>query len=40
MYRENAWLKYDAKQVKEVMKFSEGYKEFITFNFTWTLASK
>lgn len=40
MYRENAWLKYDAKQVKEVMKFSEGYKEFITFGKTERLVVK
>ena len=40
MYRENAWLKYDAKQVKEVMKFSEGYKDFISFGKTERLVTK
>ena len=30
MYRENAWLKYNASEEKEVMKFAEGYKEFIS----------
>ena len=40
MYRENAWLKYDSKETKEVMKFSEGYKEFISFGKTERLVTK
>ena len=40
MYRENAWLKYDSKKVKEVMKFAEGYKDFITFGKTERLVTK
>ena len=40
MYRENAWLKYDSKKFKEVMKFSEGYKEFITVGKTERLVTK
>ena len=28
MYRKNAWLKYQNKE--EVMKFAEGYKDFIS----------
>lgn len=40
MYRKNAWHKYDAKQVKEVMKFSEGYKDFISFGKTERLVVK
>ena len=40
MYRENAWLKYNQKQVKEVMKFSEGYKEFLSKSKTERLAVK
>ena len=40
MYRENAWLKYDSKKLKEVMKFSEGYKEFITVGKTERLVTK
>ena len=40
MYRKNAWHKYDAKQVKEVMKFSEGYKEFLSFGKTERLVVK
>ena len=40
MYRQNAWHKYDAKQVKEVMKFSEGYKEFLSFGKTERLVVK
>ncbi len=38
MYRKNAWLKYDQKQVKEVMKFAEGYKDFLSFSKTERLA--
>ena len=40
MYRKNAWLKYDQKQVKEVMKFAEGYKEFLSFGKTERLVAK
>ena len=40
MYRENAWLKYDQKQVKEVMKFSDGYKDFLSKSKTERLAVK
>ena len=38
MYRKNAWLKYDTKEQKEVMKFAEGYKEFLTISKTERLA--
>ena len=38
MYRENAWLKYDKKQVKEVMNFADGYKEFLSKSKTERLA--
>ena len=40
MYRKNAWEKYDASQEKEVMKFSEGYKEFLSASKTERLAVK
>ncbi len=40
MYRQNAWLKYNAKEVKEVMKFAEGYKNFISISKTERLAVK
>ncbi|MCR5505864.1 MAG: aminopeptidase [Bacilli bacterium] len=40
MYRQNAWLKYNAKEVKEVMKLSEGYKKFISFGKTERLVVK
>ena len=40
MYRENAWLKYDQKEVKEVMKFAEGYKDFLSISKTERLAVK
>ncbi len=30
MYSENAWKKYNEKEMKEVMDFSEGYKDFLT----------
>lgn len=39
MYRENAWLKYDQKELKNVMKFSDGYKEFLSFSKTERLAT-
>ena len=38
MYRENAWLQYSASQEKEVMKFAEGYKEFLSKSKTERLA--
>ena len=28
--RENAWKKYDEKEMSEVFAFSEGYKKFIS----------
>ncbi len=40
MYRQNAWLKYDNKENKEVMKFSEGYKQFLSFGKTERLVTK
>ena len=40
MYRKNAWKKYDAKQEKEVMKFAEGYKNFLSNSKTERLATK
>ena len=40
MYRENAWLKYDAKEQKKVMALSEDYKEFLTFGKTERLVVK
>lgn len=30
MYAKNAWEKYNEEQVKEIMNFNEGYKNFIT----------
>ena len=40
MYRENAWLKYNQKEVKEVMKFADGYKDFLSISKTERLAVK
>ena len=40
MYRTNAWKNYDSKQEKEVMKFAEGYKEFLSASKTERLAVK
>ena len=40
MYRENAWKKYNASQEKDVMKFSEGYKDFLSNAKTERLATK
>ena len=40
MYRENAWLKYDQKELKNVMKFNDGYKEFLSISKTERLAVK
>ena len=39
MYRSNAWKKYE-KDVSPVMKFAEGYKEFLSFAKTERLATK
>lgn len=30
MYRKNAWKEYKEEQIKDVMSFNEGYKEFIS----------
>ena len=38
MYRKNAWLKYNQKEEKEVMKFAEGYKDFLSKSKTERLA--
>ena len=40
MYRKNAWKQYDASTEKEVMKFAEGYKEFLSSSKTERLAAK
>ncbi len=40
MYRENAWKKYNASQEKDVMKFADGYKEFLSVSKTERLATK
>ena len=40
MYRENAWKKYNASTEKEVMKFAEGYKSFLSIAKTERLATK
>ena len=40
MYRKNAWLKYNQKEVKEVMSFAEGYKKFLSNSKTERLAVK
>ena len=40
MYRKNAWLKYNQKEQKEVMSFSEGYKKFLSKSKTERLAVK
>ncbi len=40
MYRKNAWKQYDASTEKEVMKFAEGYKEFLSSSKTERLAVK
>ena len=34
MYRKNAWLQYGKKEVKDIYKFAEGYKHFITIGKT------
>jgi len=39
MYRKNAWEKYNEKQIKEVMKFAEDYKDFISYAKTERLAT-
>ena len=38
MYRKNAWLKYKQSDVKEVMKFADGYKAFLSTSKTERLA--
>ncbi len=40
MYRENAWKKYNASQEKDVMKFAEGYKDFLSAAKTERLVTK
>ena len=40
MYRSNAWLKYNQKEMKSVMKFAEGYKAFLSKSKTERLAVK
>ena len=40
MYRKNAWEKYSANDEKEVMKFAEGYKDFLSKSKTERLAVK
>ena len=40
MYRKNAWEKYNSNEEKEVMKFAEGYKEFLSNSKTERLAVK
>ena len=40
MYRKNAWKKYDALAEKEVMKFADGYKDFLSASKTERLAVK
>ena len=40
MYRKNAWEKYTANEEKEVMKFADGYKDFLSNSKTERLAVK
>ena len=40
MYRKNAWEKYTAAEDKEVMKFADGYKDFLSASKTERLATK
>ena len=40
MYRKNAWEKYSKKEEKEVFKFAEGYKSFLSESKTERLAVK
>lgn len=40
MYRKNAWGKYSASEEKEVFKFAEGYKKFLSFGKTERLVVK
>ena len=40
MYRKNAWSTYDASKEKEVMKYAEGYKDFLSNSKTERLATK
>ena len=40
MYAKNAWEKYNERQIKEMMNFNEGYKDFITKGKTERLCVK
>lgn len=40
MYNENAWKKYDDKSLAELMKFNDGYKDFISYGKTERLCVK
>jgi len=40
MYRKNAWKKYDEKQFKQVMDFSDKYKDFLSYGKTERLVAK
>jgi len=40
MYRKNAWKKYDVAAEKMVMKFAEGYKEYLSNSKTERLATR
>lgn len=40
MYRKNAWLQYGKKEVKDIYKFAEGYKHYITVGKTERLCVK
>ena len=40
MYAKNAWEKYNETQIKEIMNFNEGYKDFITKGKTERLCVK
>ena len=34
MYSKNAWEKYSSEELKAVLDYSEGYKNFITYGKT------
>ena len=40
MYNKNAWSKYDEKSLADLMKFNEGYKDFISYGKTERLCVK
>ena len=40
MYRKNAWETYSVEEEKKVMKFADGYKEFLSNSKTERLATK